>query len=204
MKRLLQYPKRDFNDREFAIRYIKKHEKMAEKLGRKVSKRLTALGFQSGKILDAGCGFGVTDILLSHYFPESEITGIDLSKTLLQHADMLLQKSNVENRVKFKRADVHKIPFENNTFNAVLSINMVHLVDNPVKMFNEIERVLHPGGYLLVIDIRRSLVGIIEKEFKTAITLDEARELFTQTNIMNGTFSQDFLYWEFYTITPLE
>ena len=204
MKRLLQNPKRDFNDRDFAIRYIKKHEKIAEKLGRKVSKRLTALGFRTGKILDAGCGFGGTDIFLSQYFPESEIIGIDLSETLLQHADMLLRKSNAENRVKFERADIHKIPFEKDTFNAVLSINMVHLVDNPVKMINEIERVLHPGGYLLVIDIRRSLLGIIEKEFTTALTLDEARELFTQTNIMNGTFSQDFFYWEFYTTIPLE
>lgn len=202
MKRLLQNPKRDFNNRDFAIEYIKKHEKMAEKLGRRISKRLTALGFRNGKILDAGCGFGGTDIFLSQYFPESEIIGIDLSETLLQHADMLLQKSNAENRVKFKRADVHKIPFENDTFNAVLSINMVHLVDDPVKMLNEIERVLLPGGFLLVIDIRRSLVVIIEKEFKSALTLDEARELLTQTNIMNGTFSQDFLYWEFDTIIP--
>ena len=74
---------------------------------------------------------------------------------------------------------------------------MVHLVEDPVGMLNEIERVLAPDGSLFVADLRRSWAGLFEREVKSALTLEEARDLFGKSNLRGGTFSRSFLWWRF-------
>ena len=80
--------KKDFNDKNFAERYIKKHTKITEKLGYDYAKTLASLGFEKGKILDVGCGFGAMDAVLAKEIPGCEIIGIDLSEPLLEYANL--------------------------------------------------------------------------------------------------------------------
>ena len=63
---------------EFAAEYARKHRGIAEKFGRECAQKLAARGFRDGKIIDVGCGFGATAIVLAQRFPDSEIVGIDL------------------------------------------------------------------------------------------------------------------------------
>jgi ubiquinone/menaquinone biosynthesis C-methylase UbiE len=76
---------------------------------------------------------------------------------------------------------------------------MVHLVEDPVQMLNEIERVLAPKGFLFIADLRRSWLGLIEKEIKSALTLGEAKELFRQSKLREGVFSSSNIWWRFET-----
>ena len=69
---------------------------------------------------------------------------------------------NLGGRVRFDKADVYQIPYLEDTFDVVLNINMVHLVDNPIQMLNEIERILIPGGFLYIADLRRSFLGLFD------------------------------------------
>jgi ubiquinone/menaquinone biosynthesis C-methylase UbiE len=133
--------KKDFNDKNFAERYIKKHKKIIEKLGYNYAKKLASLGFEKGKILDAGCGFGSMGAILAKEIPGCEIIGIDLSEPLLEYANSRVRDTDIEGRLKFKKGDVKKLYFEENTFNVVFSTNMVHGVSKPIIMLNEIERV---------------------------------------------------------------
>lgn len=197
MKRSSRDTKKDFNDRAFALRYIKNHQKMSRNFGKKVAQRLSEHGVTKGKVLDTGCGFGLTDIVLAQRIPDIEIVGIDLSDHLLRHAAQCLEESGLQQRIRFEKADVEKLPFGDETFDAVLNINMVHLVDSPVRMLDEIERVLVPEGYLFIVDIRRSLIGLLEREFRSALNIDEAEALFAKTRIRDGCFSKNLLYWEF-------
>ena len=123
--------------------------------------------------------------------------GVDLSEPLLQIANQTTASEKLGERVKFEKANVQELPYESNSFDVVLNISMAHLVEEPVKMLNEIERVLAPDGFLFVVDIRRSWVGIIEKEFKSGLTMPEAQELFSKSNLRDGTFSSSFLWWRF-------
>ena len=66
----------------------KKHKKIIEKQGYGYAKKLASLGFEKGKILDAGCGFGSMDAVLAKEIPECEIIGIDLSEPLLEYANL--------------------------------------------------------------------------------------------------------------------
>jgi ubiquinone/menaquinone biosynthesis C-methylase UbiE len=71
---------------DFAEAYARKHRKIAEKFGREIAEKLALRGLEGGRILDAGCGFGATAIVLAQALPPSEVVGIDLSGPLLELA----------------------------------------------------------------------------------------------------------------------
>jgi ubiquinone/menaquinone biosynthesis C-methylase UbiE len=195
MKRSSLTHGRIFDDETFAERYAERHRKMAERFGHEYAEKLVSRGFYKGKIIDVGCGFGGMNIVLARRFVDSEIVGIDLSNPLLRLANQSARAADLDDRVRFEKADVHQIPYDDGSFDVVINTNMVHLVDGPVQMLNEIERILVPDGCLFIADIRRSWIGLLDKTFKSALTLDEARELVDQSNVREGSLSSSLLWW---------
>ncbi len=66
-----------------------------------------------------------------------------------------------------------------------------------VKMINEMERVLSPGGTIFIGDIRRSWIGYLEQEFKSGLAVTEATELIGKSNLRAGTMSSSLLWWRY-------
>ncbi len=188
---------RIFDDEAFAQRYAERHQKMVERFGREYAEKLNSRGFRKGRIMDVGCGFGGMDIVLARRLVDSEIVGIDLSDSLLRLANQSAQAAGLDDRVTFEKADVHQIPYDDDSFDVVINTNMVHLVDDAVQMLNEIERILVPDGCLFIADVRRSWIGLLDKTFKSALTLDEGRELFGRSNLREGCFSSSLVWWRF-------
>lgn len=182
---------------DFAEEYARKHRKIAEKFGREVAEKLTPRGFREGRVLDADCGFGVMASVLAQALPRSEVVGIDLSDPLLELAIQAAQATGLGGRVAFEKADVKKIPYDDNSFDALINLQMLHIVGNPVAMLDEMERVLAPDGVLFMADIRRSWVGLFDKVFKSALTVEEAGALVLQSNLREGAFSSDLLWWRY-------
>jgi ubiquinone/menaquinone biosynthesis C-methylase UbiE len=197
MKRVPVTHGRVFNDEDFAARYAQQHQKMAENLGREVARKLHARGFQGGRIIDVGCGSGATAIVLAQEFPQSEIVGIDLSEPLLRLATQAAQAAGLADRVRFETGDAERIPYEDDSFDVVLNLNMVHIVQHPIQMLNEIERILVPDGSLFIVDLRRSWLGLFEREMKASLTLQEAKTLFAQSKLRAGDFSANLIWWKF-------
>lgn len=79
MKRSPLTHARVFNEEGSALGYAARRQKMAQKFGQEYSRKLAARGFQKGRILDVGCGFGGTCLVLAEKFPHSQVVGIDLS-----------------------------------------------------------------------------------------------------------------------------
>lgn len=188
---------RVFDDEDYAERYARQHWKMAERFGHEYAKILAARGFQKGKVIDVGCGFGATNLVLAEKLVGSEVVGVDLSEPLLRLARQAAAEADLGERVRFEKADVQQIPYPDGTFDAAINVNMVHLVEDPVGMLDEIERVLAPGGFLFVADLRRSWLGLLEGEIRSALTLAEARELFGRSRVRPGVFSWGLLWWRF-------
>jgi ubiquinone/menaquinone biosynthesis C-methylase UbiE len=182
---------------DFAEEYARKHRKIAEKFGREVAEKLTPRGFREGRVLDADCGFGAMASVLAQALPRSEVVGIDLSDPLLELAIQAAQATGLGGRVAFEKADVKKIPYDDNSFDALINLQMLHIVGNPVAMLDEMERVLAPDGVLFMADIRRSWVGLFDKVFKSALTVEEAGALVRQSNLREGAFSSDLLWWRY-------
>jgi ubiquinone/menaquinone biosynthesis C-methylase UbiE len=181
----------------FADEYARKHRKIAERLGSDAVQILERRGFRECRILDAGCGFGATALVLARSLPVAEVVGIDLSEPLLVLARRSAQASDFGHRITFETADVHQIPYEDDSFEAVLNLQMLHIVEDPVAMLNELERVLAPDGVLFMADIRRSWVGLFDKVFRSGLTVNEAGELVRRSELREGAFSTDLLWWRY-------
>ena len=92
---------------------------------------------------------------------------------------------------------MQKIPYDDDSFDALINLQMLHIVENPVAMLDEMERVLAPDGVLFMADIRRSWVGLFDKVFKSALTVEEASALVRRSNLREGAFSSDLLWWRY-------
>lgn len=189
--------KKDFNDKSFAEIYIKKHKKILQKLGYYYAKKLEDRSFGGGRIIDVGCGFGEMCKILAEEIPDCEVVGIDLSKPLLDYARGSINEESIKSRVKFETGNVEKMPFENDSFDVVFNVSMVHWVSNPISMLDEIERILKPNGCLFIKDLRYSWLRMFENEIGKAFTLAQAENLIGASKLRVGAFSRSLLWWNF-------
>jgi SAM-dependent methyltransferase len=95
-------------------------------------------------ILDAGCGEGYGADYLANNF--KRIIGIDVDKNVIAHAVNKYGGKNCE----FKLYDGKTIPFDNETFEAVISFQVLEHVKDDINYVSEIYRVLKKGGILLL------------------------------------------------------
>ncbi|GAB1544511.1 methyltransferase domain-containing protein [Scytonema sp. NUACC21] len=100
-------------------------------------------------VLDVACGTGEFEQLLLTENPMQHITGVDISEKMLQIAQ---QKLKEYPHVSFHTASVSALPFENNSFDVVVSANAFHYFDNPLAALVEIKRVLKPDGTVIILD----------------------------------------------------
>ncbi len=187
-----------FSDSGFARNYAEKHQKMAENFGKEYAGKLAARGFKGGKILDAGCGFGGTLLTLAEVFPDAQCVGIDTSDALLELARRTAEAGDLDDRVAFEEADVQAIPYPDDSFDVVISTNVLHHVADPLAMLHELERVLAPEGILYLADIRRSwLVSLFDKAFREAMSYGEVLALLYEAGLPKEPFTSGFLWWRY-------
>ena len=191
----IRHPKL-FDNPEDAKDYATRHQKMGKMMGKKFVSKLVKMGFKKGKILDIGTGPGVIPMVIINNFHQAEAIGLDLSDPLLELARFNAKESGLSNRLTFEKGDAQDLHFEDDFFDVVISLNTLHLVENPIAMLNEVERVLKPTGILLLGDIRRSSFGYFMTILKTAYTLKECKKLVEKSNLRPCNFEKT-LFWVF-------
>lgn len=98
----------------------------------------------SGRLLEVPVGTGVLSLPRYHKL-DAEIFCLDYSAKMLDAAELRANQLNLRG-VKFFRGDVGNLPFADNFFDAVLSINGFHAFPNKNSAWNETRRVLRSGG----------------------------------------------------------
>ena len=98
-------------------------------------------------VLDVGCGAGTTPAFLVKEFG-CRVVGVDIRPKMLERARETAQRAGVADRVEFRVADVQDLPFDDNTFDAVLSESVTALPADKAKAVREYARVIRPGGYV--------------------------------------------------------
>jgi ubiquinone/menaquinone biosynthesis C-methylase UbiE len=97
----------------------------------------------SRKILEIGCG--IAGII--PYLPQgTEYIGTDVSELALERARKIHSQSNT----KFLIASADALPFQDSTFDFVLSFNVIEHCRKPKTALDEILRVLRPGGGIAI------------------------------------------------------
>jgi ubiquinone/menaquinone biosynthesis C-methylase UbiE len=95
------------------------------------------------RALDLGTGTGAGALWLAREFPEARVTGLDISKPMVERARAKLP-AELSGRVEFLVGDAQGLPFADGSFELVAQISV------PV-FFDEVVRVLAPGGYVVVV-----------------------------------------------------
>ena len=113
------------------------------------------------KILDVGCGRGLLAIGAAKRLKTGKVTGIDvwnpqdLSGNSPEAAKENAKAEGVSDRVRFDTGDARKLVYPDNFFDAVMSSNALHTLDDDrerKQALKEMLRVLKPGGRLVVFD----------------------------------------------------
>ena len=112
---------------------------------------------EHGEAVDLGCGAGQLVLEMARQAPGLHVTGIDLSEKMLADARQAAQQGGLEDRVDFRLGNVEEIPFPDQSLDLVISTASLHHWTDPVKVLNEIERVLKPGGAFYIFDLRRDM-----------------------------------------------
>lgn len=100
------------------------------------------------KLLDIGCGPGFFTILLAG--EGHETLGIDGSSNMIAQARANAKTQNVP--ASFQVMDCHHLEFPENTFDLIISRNVVWTLYDPAAAYQEWCRVLKPGGKMLIFD----------------------------------------------------
>lgn len=99
------------------------------------------------RVLDLGCGTGSLLELIYARFPKASLAGLDPSVEMLSVAREKLPAS-----VDFRSGSAERIPFENDSFDVLLSTNAFHYFRRPTQAIQEMIRVLKPQGSLIITD----------------------------------------------------
>ena len=114
--------------------------------------RWVARHLKSGKILEIGPGPGYLSIEIAK-LGDFEITGLDVSETLIEIAKTNAEEAGVD--IKLQLGNAANMPFQDNTFDFVVSSGSLHHWKEPVKVFKEVHRVLKTNGEALIGDLRK-------------------------------------------------
>jgi ubiquinone/menaquinone biosynthesis C-methylase UbiE len=103
--------------------------------------------------LDAGCGIGLQALSLAEAVGTAgHVTGLDLSPQFLVHAREIAEKAGLSERISFQQGDVHRLPFDDDTFDWVWSSNCVGYAPlDPLPLLRELTRVVKPGGSVAIL-----------------------------------------------------
>lgn len=102
---------------------------------------LEAVAPPPAKALDLGTGTGQGAFAIARRFPEAEVVGVDLATEMLAQAERKTP-DEVRPRVRFEAADASALPYPDASFGLVAHANMI-------PFFDELARVLEPGGQAL-------------------------------------------------------
>jgi ubiquinone/menaquinone biosynthesis C-methylase UbiE len=95
------------------------------------------------EVLEIGCGTGSTAIAHAPYV--KHILAIDLSSKMIEIAQGKADAINVEN-VTFKRSSIDEFSGSDQSFDAVLGLSILHLLDNKDEVIAKVHKMLKPGG----------------------------------------------------------
>jgi SAM-dependent methyltransferase len=99
---------------------------------------LAAVDRAPSKALDLGTGTGQGAFAIARHFPQTQVIGVDLAEGMLAEARRKTPAELAE-RIRFESGDASALPYADGSFGLVAHANMI-------PFFDELERVLAPGG----------------------------------------------------------
>lgn len=112
-----------------------------------------AAGTADPRVLEVGPGPGDVAVRLAARVPGLQLTGLDIDPAMVALAEARAARAGVADRVRFVVGDVTAMPFEDASFDLVISSFSAHHWPDGPAAFTEIRRVLRPGGRVMIFDL---------------------------------------------------
>ena len=141
-------------------------------------------------VLECACGTGAITVCIA---PKCRrLIATDFASGMLKQAARKCRKIC---NVSFRRADITKLKCRNDRFDKVVAGNVIHLLPDPGKALAELERVVKPGGKIIIptyINMSKRSAGLAVKfvellgaDFKKQFDLDSYRSFFEEMGYDN-------------------
>jgi arsenite methyltransferase len=104
-------------------------------------------------VLDLGCGAG-TDLLIAAQMtgPDGCVIGVDMTTSMLERAQDSAREMGIAN-VELHESLIESLPLDDDSVDVVISNGVIDLVPDKDAVFDEIDRVLRPGGRVQFADV---------------------------------------------------
>ncbi|MBS7527652.1 class I SAM-dependent methyltransferase [Fusibacter paucivorans] len=123
---------------------------------------LLKIGMTKGHALEIGPGPGYVGLEWLKKTDDTMVTGCEISPDMLKLAQKNAAEYGFETRTAYVKGTGMTMPFEAETFDNVFSNGSLHEWEDPIAVFNEIARVLKPGGKFCISDMRRDVNPLLK------------------------------------------
>lgn len=166
-----------------------------------------------GCALEIGSGPGYVGLEWLKKTEDTGLKGLDISKEMTALAIKNARDYGLEDRAEYITGDASRLSFKSSYFDAVFSTNSLHEWVHPHETFNEIYRILRPGGKYFISDLRRDMSLMVRwfislsqpvrsaetragffSSVNASYTLPEMQELLAETNLQGWRTEQNLLY----------
>ena len=115
------------------------------------------------RVLEVGVGTGLS---LPLYPPFVRVTGVDLSREMLDKARARVQRRSLANVEGLHEMDAHAMDFPDASFDKVVAMYVVSVVQEPARLLRELHRVCKPDGDIFIVNHVHStnpIMGAVER-----------------------------------------
>jgi len=146
---------------------------------------------QADKVLDVGCGYGGTAVHVAHQL-NCSVVGINTSAFQIAAGKQLAARSEdvKPNQVEFQVANALDLPFPDDTFDVVISIEASTYMPDKSKYVSEMGRVCKPGGKVILVDFHRTPGPKTKKQEKS---LKHMKKMFSSPDFESPQIHEDLM-----------
>lgn len=137
------------------------------------------------EVLECACGTGAITVCIADKC--KKLIATDFAPGMIRQAARKCRKFG---NVSFKKADITRIKCRDNRFDKVVAGNVIHLLPDPWKALQELERVVKPGGMIIIptyINMSKKSAGFAVKfieflgaDFKKQFDIDSYKSFFEE------------------------
>lgn len=164
------------------------------KTHRQLCREVSDLIAESDLVLECACGTGMLTKIIARKC--KELTATDFSEKMLEKTK---KKCRSFVNIEYLMADITDLTFESESFDKVVAGNVIHLLQNPYKALQELDRVCRPGGKIIIptyININKSnkedefvkRIGKAGADFKNKFTFESYEQFFVSAGYSDVKF----------------
>jgi ubiquinone/menaquinone biosynthesis C-methylase UbiE len=117
-------------------------------------------GITTGHALEVGPGPGYLGLEWLRLTHGTQLTALEISPPMIELATRNATEYGLASRWRAVEGNALGMPFEDATFDAVFTNGSLHEWEDAARVFDEIGRVLRPGGRFFVSDLRRDMLFV--------------------------------------------